>query len=647
MSVIKINKLSLENFKCHNRLVLDAQGRNASIYGDNAAGKTSIYDALTWLLFGKDSKGNGEKNIDLKPLGPDGQVADHQAITAVEAELSVDGQTITLRRTLREIWSKKRGSGEETFDGNASEYFVDGVPQKKYGYDAKIREIVPEDIFRLLTSVTYFPRDLSWQTRRATLFDIVSPASDAEIMATDPKFAPLASAAGALSLDDFKRKLQADRKKISGAKTDAPARISELQNLADQYRAINRDDVQARLDSMTAKKSLLEADLANLQNGDLTQESAKLRAELAETKSELSALEMRNIAHKVKPGSSLQAGILQAREEAVRKELVEMHRTKQSLQQEIHNLLEDIDKCRSDWARWNDDVFSVGTCPTCGQVLPGVNLDAAKAKHQERVERGKKQAIEQSERLKARLSECEAQKGKILADIQSAEKRRSQILSEIKAIEAELASVTDLPEYAGKKEELNNKINAINYRMITLSANQERDTFQTRADIRACDDEIKSLNYQLSKTDMIADLEIRIADLRKQALDAAARLEDIDKYLWLIDEFTRYKAGFLEDSVNGLFRLARFRLFRRQANGGQEDRCDVTCGGVPYASINSGAQINVGIDIINVMSKHYGVSVPLFVDNAESVTKLENANTQLIKLIVSESDQELRCEYED
>ena len=99
MKSIRINRLCLENFKCHRLLELDLRGRSASVYGDNAAGKTSIYDALTWLLFGKDSKGNGEKNIDLKPLGPDGQVADHQAITAVEAELDVDGQITTLRRT--------------------------------------------------------------------------------------------------------------------------------------------------------------------------------------------------------------------------------------------------------------------------------------------------------------------------------------------------------------------------------------------------------------------------------------------------------------------------------------------------------------------------------------------------------------------
>ena len=72
MTEIKIKRLVLENFKCHKHLSLDLMGGNAAIYGDNASGKTSVYDALTWLLFGKDSAGNGEKNIEIKPLDANG-----------------------------------------------------------------------------------------------------------------------------------------------------------------------------------------------------------------------------------------------------------------------------------------------------------------------------------------------------------------------------------------------------------------------------------------------------------------------------------------------------------------------------------------------------------------------------------------------
>ena len=114
-----------------------------------------------------------------------------------------------------------------------------------------------------------------------------------------------------------------------------------------------------------------------------------------------------------------------------------------------------------------------------------------------------------------------------------------------------------------------------------------------------------------------------------------------------MEEYTRYKTRVVEEGVNAMFRIAKFRLFREQANGGIEERCDVTVDGVPYGSLNNGMKINVGIDIINALSRHNGVTVPLFVDNAESVTNLERADAQVIRLVVSADDKKLRCEYEN
>jgi hypothetical protein len=139
----------------------------------------------------------------------------------------------------------------------------------------------------------------------------------------------------------------------------------------------------------------------------------------------------------------------------------------------------------------------------------------------------------------------------------------------------------------------------------------------------------------------------RIAELQESARKAAAALEAVDNMLYLIEEYTRYKTQYVEDSINSMFRVAKFRLFREQANGGVEDRCDVVYDGIPYINLNNGAKINVGIDIINTLSTAYGVSVPLFVDNAESVTRLEHSNNQIIRLVVSEEDKELRVNYEN
>ena len=159
--------------------------------------------------------------------------------------------------------------------------------------------------------------------------------------------------------------------------------------------------------------------------------------------------------------------------------------------------------------------------------------------------------------------------------------------------------------------------------------------------------EIHQKQTIISKESLLDYSKKRIEELREDARNAAAALDAIEQMLFLMDEYSRYKTRFVEDSINGLFRIARFRLFREQANGGVEERCDVVHDGVPYISVNNGMKINLGIDIINTLSSAFGVSVPLFIDNAEAVTCLEPSASQIVRLVVSENDKELRVNYEN
>ena len=133
----------------------------------------------------------------------------------------------------------------------------------------------------------------------------------------------------------------------------------------------------------------------------------------------------------------------------------------------------------------------------------------------------------------------------------------------------------------------------------------------------------------------------RIDELMEQARTASAALEELDAMLYLIEDFGRYKAHFVEDSINGMFDHATFRLFKEQINGGMEECCDVVYLGVPYNSLNNGARINIGIDIIRTIGAKKAVSVPLFIDNAEAVTALWPSGSQQIRLVVDETAKEL------
>ena len=640
MKEIKIVRLTLENFKCHAFLNLQLDGQSVSIYGDNATGKTSVYDALTWLLFGKDSQGNGEKNIDIKPLDAFGDVKDHQAITSVEVEFLADGENVVFKRTFREVWATRRGSSTPVYEGNVSDYFVDGVPQKKNEYDRRIRELVSEDLFRMLTSVSYFAAGMKWQDRRAVLFDMTGAMSDREIMAGNAAFAPLLESMGKLSIAEYKAKLVSQKRGLTGVRDDAPTRINECQRTLQDLEGIDFEDAKNSELELTAEQEELSAQLIAL-NSDNALESKRL--EIRAAKLERDTLESQNRAHRESQKAAgpdvTQLHSRLAREEMRVKSLkVIIESNRKGAQR--YDL--EIQKNRDLWVKVNGEAFAGGACPTCGQMLPFEQLKAATASFEDAkrlrlasIEENATRLKEDQAREMARLKELEA-------ELAERENRIDGLKAEIQTAQSVTVEVTDLEDYGEKIGALNTRISELQNDYHTMSQSTETVRDGLRAKLNAVNDQLRFTRGIIAKEAVKEQTMKRIAELKADARNAAEALESIEKMLYTMEEFTRFKAKFVEDSINDRFRLASFRLFREQANGGLEERCDAQYGGVPFLGLNNGMKVNVGIDIINALSRHYGVTVPLFVDNAEAVTRLEPCAAQVIRLVVSEEDKELR-----
>lgn len=645
MKDIKIKKLALENFKSHKSLTLELNGRNASIYGDNATGKTSVYDALTWLLFGKDSKGNGEKNIEIKPLDAKGEIRDHLAETAVEAVLLVDGEEIALKRTLKEIWTTKRGSSEQTYDGNTSDYYIDGVPVKKYAFSDKVNELVSEDTFRLLTSVSHFADGISWQDRRAVLFKVASVADDAYIMAQDARFQPLAEGMGKLSVEDYKKKLISEKRGYVSDKTEIPARISECQKTIEDVQGIDFAAARAEVDLLNAQRESLEAQIIAIEHDTA---SDNKRTEIREAKLALYQLEVDNKAYRASQVTNAPdlAG-LRNNLTRLQTQLGTKNFSRYAEMYYVKRLDKDIADARERWITVNGESFVASNCPTCGQALPAAQLKAAtdnfeaqKAKRLREIE----QTANASKNAKAAAEERIETATQELAVLESEIIKATDAIT---AAESNVIPVVDMEGYAERKAAAEAHIRSLE----TELADMAQSTAGIKGEFQKQLSEVKAaISVQMEligKETLLKYANDRVKALQEDARKAAAQLEAVENMIYLIEEFTRYKTQYVEDSINSMFRIAKFRLFREQANGGIEDRCDVVYEGVPYINLNNGAKINVGVDIINTLSTAYGVSVPLFVDNAESVTRLEHSNNQIIRLVVSEEDKELRVNYEN
>lgn len=153
--IIKLNKLIIKNFKGIKNVVLDSNGKDLAVYGDNAVGKTTIACAWNWLLFDKDSNDKADTNFTIKPQNELGQDINNLQ-TLVEAELLVDGNPIKIKKTREEKWTKPHGATEKVFDGHTKFYWFNEVPLKATPYKAKIDELVDENIFKMITNPLYF-----------------------------------------------------------------------------------------------------------------------------------------------------------------------------------------------------------------------------------------------------------------------------------------------------------------------------------------------------------------------------------------------------------------------------------------------------------------------------------------------------------
>lgn len=646
MKDIKLISLELTNFKCHRHLKIDFNGRNATIAGDNGSGKTSVYDSFMWLLFSRDSKGNGDKSIEVKPLDASGAVKDHNAITEVEAVLLVDGERISLKRTLQEVWSARRGSSELVYGGNVSEYFVDSVPVKKTDFTNKVAEIVSEETFKLLTSVTYFPNDISWQDRRAVLFKVAAVADDAYIMAQDARFQPLAEAMGKHCVEDYKKKLISDKRWLTSDKTEIPARISECQKTISDVQGIDFAKARAEVDLLNAQRESLEAQIIAIEHDTA---SDNKRTEIREAKLALYQLEVDNKAYRASQVTNAPdlAG-LRNNLTRLQTQLVAKNFSRSAEMDYVKRLDKDIADARERWITVNGESFAGGQCPTCGQALPAAQLKAAtdnfeaqKAKRLREIE----QTANASKNAKAAAEERIETATQELAVLESEIIKATDAIT---AAESNVIPVVDMEGYAERKATTEAHIRSLE----TELADMAQSTAGIKGEFQKQLSEVKTaISVQMEligKESLLKYANDRVKALQEDARKAAAQLEAVENMIYLIEEFTRYKTQYVEDSINSMFRIAKFRLFREQVNGGIEDRCDVVYNGVDYINLNNGAKINIGIDIIETLSVAYGVRIPLFIDNSESVTKLEKTNNQIIRLAVAETnDKELRINYEN
>lgn len=638
---VTLKKLTLSNFKGIKEKEIDFTEKT-NISGDNATGKSTIFDAYSWLLWGKDSF--NRKDYEIKPYDENNDII-HNLESSVVGIFDVDGKEIKFERIYKEVWSKKRGSNTETFTGNTTDFYINDVPKKKKEYEDEIGKIVTEDEFNLLSNPLYFNTILDKKERRNILLSLVKDVSIDDVKAANKDLEDLDLSN--YTIDEIQAMAKATCKKINDKLKEIPARIDELEKAKN-----NEDFAELEAERRKLKKEIDDLDkiLAGSRFiGDELDEKyteiSKIKGEIAKINSDFEDGKNQKLKDLEEEHAELRRKITMAEFELnnARKEIEALDENIKRREERIAEGEKELEEMREKWNEFQQRKPDESLiCPTCGRAYEGEmradflkHFNLGKSRNLEKLSEKGKQINETISTYQVSIATYKNKKDEEQAKIDKLSKSLDTIMQDREKIQGQMDQVKGLSLCDKKVEEIKNleeKIKAIEEEIANIG---KEDNSEILSKKQAYNERLDEVNTKLSNQGLNAELDEKIKKYMDEEKELGKEFEIQQEKLYLCDEYIKTYTHLVSDKINDLFTKVEFKLFDTQINGGVIETAEATYKGVPYGSLNSAAQINAGLDVINSLSKHYEKEIPIFVDNAESVNELVETQSQLITLSVS------------
>jgi DNA repair exonuclease SbcCD ATPase subunit len=667
MKAIKLKNLQLTNFKGVRNLEINFSDDETFIYGDNATYKTTTVDSFSWLLFGKDSIGRSD--FEVKTLDAAGVIIpkiEHE----VSALLLIDGVPLKLKRVLKEKWVKKKGNTTPEFSGNETEYYWNDVPVQQKEYQSNISQLLDEQVFKLITSVSAF-NSMDWKARRGILNNMVT-INENEIVGQNVAFQKLMEdIKGHKSIEDYKKMKNASIKKSKEDLANIPTRIDEVNrnkpeakdfdllkiSLQNKEKELNKIDEQIQ-DKTKAVEGIVEQKNAHTLKVNGVQTKISMLQNSIKNEADKQVNDSKGDYNKVLS----EINNLQTQLDSENSNHTSLQQKKISIEKEIEAIIVKMNDLRTSWSSENSKTFvfdeTACKCPTCNRALETSDITAKKDELLKNFNSNKEKSLNEinlkGSGLKAEKEKLENDFNVNITNITNSATKVNELNALITSSKAKLETLKEDPAETEKKAEMiYETMLSNNAELITLNNELTELHKITFAETTVDTSELKELKVVINKeinsfkTELLVEDEIKKADERiKQLMDEesilAQLIADVEKDIIIADEYSKAKIDALESQINKKFMYVKFKLFDRQINGGESECCEATVKGVPFSDTNTASKINAGIDIINTLTEFYNISAPIFIDNRESVVNVLPTHSQLINLVVSASDKKLR-----
>lgn len=646
---MKLLKLTLENFKGHGLRVVEFSPTITRVYGANGTGKTSLFDSFCWLLWAKDSDDRTQSgNVSFYPFDPDkqGEVL-HNVVVKVEVVLEIDGAQHVLCRTMQEKWTTPNGTELPRFTGNETKLYIDGLAVKANQFDAFVKENINPELFKLTSNPWYFPT-LHWKEQRRILMELVGDISNDDVLAADASLEPLRNELASRKPEDCKKLWQQQQKAVVKDLEKTVLLINENRKHLPQIE--NEAEVKAELE---AQRLVLMQPLekAMQEKADILSGTAiskkQAEAKVLEAKLDVIRAEQREKIAAVRKPFDEQIAALEAEAKTAAETVKPYRQTVVNLDNAIREAEENLKVLQDSWQAVDAEEFN-DVCPCCHRPYPPEQIadqraafNISKAERLEKIEADGNALFDKNEENKAQRDAAmkEVQRLSKL-DLEMPDKRSEIMKQREEAVQA-------LPPMENRQDwfEASEDLKRINHEIEELHIDVKLKLMDAEKAIESAQKPIGDIDVRLAEIKAAEATRALITDYTKQQQTLREQHDELALKLSLIKKFDEIKAVMTTEKVKAILPGMDFKLFNyNNTNEGYTETCELVKDGKPYANLSNGEKIAVGCELIAAISKHYGVSNPVWIDNAEATTKHLETNGQAILLRVSAADAELRIE---
>ncbi len=613
MSKVLVKSIDLTNFKGFAKLHKDFDKTKETIMAENGQGKTTLKDAFFWVL-GFNHIGNVIPSKDNKEI-PNLEIK----ATLI---LDIDGVEYVLDRTQREVWKTNKDTGVDEKMNNESIYSMDGIEYIYKNYKAKIGELFGVDYEKLLmlSEKEFFNSNTTkwgWAERRRTLFELCDINNILKDLVENEEYSLIKEdVRKGYSTTEIKKSIAKEQKGYKEEKERNLILVSDKQNDLSKYNSVD-------FESIDREKTEIENKITELSLQSAKQKVNSAIAELEKEKSDkeiaLSRLKVEDIHSKsdIENKSSL-----------IQSELKKLSSRAEDVKEDIRIekvRVESYEKQKTDAenSQWNGSLI----CPTCKQPLPETMIETAKSNFE----------LEKTNKL----NKLEEQIKNSKSFIDSSEKQLDQMRENYKILrgqyddyQVELTNFVGNPNIAIIESEIESIKSQINNILKESQVDKPNDVL-----IDEYKDKLKVLNEQLSfrkiiqlTTDKIEELRNRNLELTDKEMLCKTKIKQLDAYI-------QAQVKLVTDIVNSKFENGvSFSLFNElYANSEHEvsEECICVLNGKTYDEMSYGEKFIADLEVTKTLQREHKVNIPLFLDNAECVTRDYFAEQQLIELFAS------------